>query len=350
MSSLFEFRDRVGRAFRRVGVRLAAACFGLMAMAATGSAQQGTIAGRIVGEGERPLAGARIVVRGTQFVAATDAQGRFRVRVPTGTYTVVASQPGYRQALLTVTVLPEQTSDLQIMLERGVMLPPPPPPAPTPPPPPAPVPPPPPPAPAGGLPQFPWPPPSWTSRHALPVGLAIAGTDQTLGNVEDRMRAALGRAGISEWSVYGVGQDGFALATRMESIEKDGTPKPGDARWSVADPTLAALENDRTFSLWDYLRVLFTAQRGRYRVIVLTITDRPVVPGEATGLPDPGAARLPADWRAKPLNPGATCTALVYEFYRASEEDETMLLGLSSLLAKRHLARAGLWLEDELSR
>jgi len=168
--------------------------------------------------------------------------------------------------------------------------------------------------------------------------------------VEDRLKAALGRAGISEWSVYGIEQDGFALATRMESIEKDGAPKPGSARWSVADPTFAAVENDRKFSLLEYLRALFTAQQGHYRVIVLTITHRPVVPGEATDLPGPGAAGLPADWRARPLNTGATCTALVYEFYRASAEDETMLMGTSSLLAIRHLARAGLWKEDELAR
>jgi hypothetical protein len=203
-----------------------------------------------------------------------------------------------------------------------------------------------------GLPQFPWPPPRWTSRYAVPPGLAIAASDEDLGQVEDRLKVALSRAGISEWSVYGIGQVGFALATRIESIQNDGTPKSGTARWSVADPALTALEEQRSFSLSQYLRSLFTAQRGRYRVIVITVTNRPVVPGGGDSLPAPGAADLPLDWRQRPLIPGTICTALVYEFFRPSAEDDAVLVGtgMSPLLARQHLIRAGLWSDKDLSR
>jgi hypothetical protein len=48
--------------------------------------------------------------------------------------------------------------------------------------------------------------------------------------------------------------------------------------------------------------------------------------------------------------PGTSVTALVYEFYRPSAEDDAVLLGMSSVLAKQHLIRAGLWTDAELSR
>lgn len=312
----------------------------LLGLAVAGAnAQDATVTGRVVDEFQRPVVGATIEVLRVQITATTDESGRFRLRIPAGTYDVIARFPGYSWFGRDIVVSAGQFLEVNIRLRPVLMTVPPPPPPPTP------VPPPP-----DGLPQFPWPPPNWTSRHVVPAGLAITSADQSLGQVEARLKAALSRAGISEWSVYGIKDDGFAMATRIESIEKDGTPKQGNARWSVADPALAALQEQRSFSLWEYLRSLFTAQRGRYRVIVITVTNRPVTPGGEGPLPPPGAAQLPLAWQLKSLMPGTVCTALVYEFYRPSAEDDAVLLGMSPVLAKQHLIRAGLWSDAELSR
>jgi hypothetical protein len=165
------------------------------------------------------------------------------------------------------------------------------------------------------------------------------------GQVEDRLRAALQRGGFSEWSVYAVRQRGFAIVTRLETIERDGRPVTG-RRWQATDPSTNAAT--RSFSLFEYLRALVSANRGRYRVIVLLVTDQAVVPGEEGELPPEGAAELPREWRRKPLGPGYACNALVYEFYRASDEDEVVLVGMG-LPARDHIVRAGLWTVADLT-
>ena len=200
------------------------------------------------------------------------------------------------------------------------------------------------------MPQFPWPPPRWTSRYVLPKGLVVTGEADTLGILFDRITKGLIRGKIYEWSAYGVGNDGFAIVSRMEQIADDGRPKPGAKRWAVQRRL-----HERPVSLAEYIRALFLARPGRYRVIVLIVTTRPIRPSEEEPEPSAmerllreGAGVLPKMLRTKILGPSGRCEALIYEFYRASEDEDPHWVNSSHLLAIDHLTAAGLWRKEEL--
>jgi iron complex outermembrane receptor protein len=82
-------------------------------------AQTGTITGRVteVSAGD-PLPGANVVVEGTTFGAAADADGNFIIlNLPAGTYTVTASVIGYTPMSQGVTVLAGETVTMTFTLE-----------------------------------------------------------------------------------------------------------------------------------------------------------------------------------------------------------------------------------------
>jgi hypothetical protein len=197
------------------------------------------------------------------------------------------------------------------------------------------------PRPSEGLPQFPMPPPEWTLRTVLPAGLVIARQGEPLGDIFDRLRLALGRAQIQDYTVYGIENDGFAVVARMESIGDDG--RPAAERWvqGVVRPAM--------FSIGDYLKALFTARPGRYRVIAFLVTARTVTPGAPADkdtlnrLWRGGAGDLPEDVRGIALPPSGRCEALVYEFFRATDDDPPVYVADSRLTGPQHLAGAGLW-------
>jgi hypothetical protein len=194
---------------------------------------------------------------------------------------------------------------------------------------------------SSGLPQFPMPPPEWTLRTVLPGGLVVARDGEPLGDIFDRLRQALGRAQIQDYTVYGIENDGFAVVARMESIGDDG--RPAAERWvqGVVRPSV--------FSVGDYLKALFTARPGRYRVIAFLVTPRTVTPGEPADkdtlnrLWRGGAGDLPDDVRKINLPPSGRCEALVYEFFRATDDDPPVRVADSRLTGPQHLAGAGLW-------
>jgi hypothetical protein len=171
------------------------------------------------------------------------------------------------------------------------------------------------------IPTFPWPPPRPTTRAVLERAL-LAADAATLGEVAERLTAALGRAGYAEHSFYAV-PGGFALATRLEQIEFDGTPIPEPARWSMAFPPR------ERFSLADYIRALFTAPEAHYRVIVFVVTDRPfrasdetVGPDEALAWIGAGLDRLPDPIGRNRFGPQHAGTALIYQFRKIGHERE----------------------------
>ena len=66
------------------------------------------------------------------------------------------------------------------------------------------------------------------------------------------------------------------MVTRLEQYEEDGTSKVPPDRWSVDVLPL------RTFSLSDYIRALFQANPGYYRIIIFVVTPVPFVESSAT--------------------------------------------------------------------
>jgi hypothetical protein len=199
------------------------------------------------------------------------------------------------------------------------------------------------------MPQFPWPPPRWSSRAVLPAALVIARESEPLGPIFDRLREALRRADISEWSVFAVGGEGFAIVSRLENIDDDGRPTP--TRWSI--DRLSA--RPRSFSIPGYIAALFNASPGRYRVVAFVVTAWPVTassshatPATMENLLASGAGDLPYELRITPLPRSGRCEALVYEFFRPSEDDSPTQVTASRLSAIQHLAAAGLWHAEDL--
>jgi hypothetical protein len=195
-----------------------------------------------------------------------------------------------------------------------------------------------------GIPSFEWPPPTPSGRADVPRNLLIAsGSVQRLDDVGSRLTIALGRAGYRELSYFAV-PHGFALVTRLEQIDSDGTPKNGPNRWSVqfAAPLV--------FSLREYLRALLTATPGYYRIVAFVVTDLPITSKATTTnfavAKDwlwMGSNRLPASIGILKYSESYSCTVLIYEFEQRSGEESVTMLTPSPVPADEHLRRARIW-------
>jgi hypothetical protein len=189
------------------------------------------------------------------------------------------------------------------------------------------------------LPRFEMPPPHASAVAELPRMRRPLPDLGSVATAVSDAAAAAGYTAIHYWAV----RDGFAAATAIEQINDDGTPKQGN-RWS---PGVAA---PRLFSLRSYLRALFTAPRGRYRLIVFVVSPHAFSQRETTLRFRPsidwlwsGLSGLPPSIASAPLTGAHVCTALVYEFEQADPYTEPVLKSPSALDGRTHLQMAGLW-------
>jgi hypothetical protein len=147
------------------------------------------------------------------------------------------------------------------------------------------------------IPKFPWPPPVASSFVTIPLRGLLASSripdyfveywyphNQYLSpeqyrKLRDRRAPvlydanallvfALARSGHYEISYYSV-PDGFALVSRLEQIETDGSPKSSPTRRDTRERDIGS------FSLRTYLRALFLAAPGYYRLVVFVVTPHP---------------------------------------------------------------------------
>ncbi len=196
---------------------------------------------------------------------------------------------------------------------------------------------------APAMPVFPWPPPQPSSRLVLLNSLLVSGQQNlNLGNVDDRITTALLGAGYSERAYFAV-PDGFAIVTKLEQINNDGTSKQPPARWVATGDS-----GSSAFSLSGYIRALFTANAGYYRVIAFLVTDVPFAATGAAPTEDQtnswlrnGFNTLPAEVKQKPYSAGFSCTALIYEFMRTESSPPTLTSNGPD--AETHLQKAGIW-------
>jgi Tetratricopeptide repeat len=191
--------------------------------------------------------------------------------------------------------------------------------------------------PAQTLPDFPWPPPEASATYVLPRELLASRA--TVGQVSDAIISALERTGYTERSFFRTQVDGVALVTQLERINDDGTARAEGERWP------AGLQNNQSSaSLGRFLQGLFYVDRGRYRVIVFILQDRPFVQSsdkitgqQARDWIRTGANVLPPEVRNRSFSEG-TCSVLVYEF----ESDGAATKPVAShLTGKQHLEKAG---------
>jgi len=194
------------------------------------------------------------------------------------------------------------------------------------------------PAPTAGstLPKFPWPPPqpsTWLDVPMSSLGKA-AGANPTLGDVDKKLSGALVQLGYT-WSYFDV-PGGFAIATDLEQINPDGSPKQSD-RWIA-------------FSLGDYLANLFGAPQGYYRVFVFFVTPDLIVPSgtpvsQATAMSwvSGGGNKLPPEMNTLPYTPQYSCTGYIYEFIESGMGAKAILNMPSHIPALQHFKQSGLW-------
>lgn len=191
------------------------------------------------------------------------------------------------------------------------------------------------------VPEFAWPPPEPTSSVSLNRDL-LANGNAKLGDVADHMVSALAEVGYSEKSFYAV-PGGFALVTRLEQIELDGTPLPEPGRWSQAPPP------SKIFSLGAFFGSLFNAPVGNYRVIAFIVTDQPfVTDGEVSaeemeGFLAGGLSWLPEVIRARDFTAGHVGTALIYQFRKVGLYGEPVLHPDGAPTAQAQLDRTGIF-------
>jgi hypothetical protein len=163
---------------------------------------------------------------------------------------------------------------------------------------------------------------------------------RTLYDVNQALSNALADNGYVETSYFSV-PNGFALVTRLEQVERDGSSRESE-RWSVERPTF------RRFALSEYLRLLFTAPTGRYRVIVFVITDLPfhqspdtTTRDEAVSWLRQGANVLPGVLARMTYRGEYNTSALIYDFVKGT--GDARLMNPSEIDAQTHLVRSKLW-------
>ena len=196
---------------------------------------------------------------------------------------------------------------------------------------------------AAAIPAFPWPPPRASARHVVPWKFLRNPEGPTLlRDVSARLEQAFDSAGYSDRSWYSV-PNGFALVSQLEQFRADGTPLDGPARWAVK-VTPGPILN---FS--DYVRALFTAPRGHYRVIAFVVTDQPFTQArrelnreEAEELIRGGVDRLPSFIGEREYTQDFNCTAMIYEYEQTSSGRPARFRLPSALTGRTHLEMARL--------
>ncbi|MCI5130234.1 MAG: hypothetical protein D3904_01640 [Candidatus Electrothrix sp. EH2] len=199
-------------------------------------------------------------------------------------------------------------------------------------------------SPAHNIPQFPWPPPHPSAYSLIPSKLLPSLANKNyLKDVAKKLEAAFDQAGYSQKKYYQV-PDGFALVSQLEQFNPDGTSKTPPDRW-VTDYLPPEI-----FSLTSYIKALFTAKPGRYRIIAFIVTSQPfkeskkiVTRDEAMAWLDNGMFILPESIGKQPYTDKHYCTALIYEFEQPGKEKKPSFKPLSNLTGKDHLQKSKLW-------
>ncbi|HEX4638068.1 MAG TPA: hypothetical protein VH170_01130 [Chthoniobacterales bacterium] len=196
------------------------------------------------------------------------------------------------------------------------------------------------PAPEPEIPQFPFPPPQASASDEIPRELLVAEkTGPKLKDVDAVLSRAFAKCGYGEKSFYAV-PDGFAMASRLEQINDDGSFNAN--RWSLQTAAM------KSFSIESYLHALFQTRAGHFRVVVFVVTNHPfqqtdvkVNSDEAKSWVRKGLNQLPKKIGDRDFTDDYTCTVLVYEF-KSLGGGEAKFVEPSEITGHTHLEKSGL--------
>ncbi|RMA58901.1 caspase family protein [Ulvibacter antarcticus] len=200
---------------------------------------------------------------------------------------------------------------------------------------------------------FPWPPPKASERTV--INRDIFKGCQNFKDVDDILYKVLNTNGYDGKGYYLIMPEadkvqGFAIATRIEQINTDGTPKESPDRWRTS-------WRENSFSPFQYLKSIFLPEKGYFRVIVFVITDLSVKttnssPSRDTSLAwvAEGGSVLPAVIGAYDFTEDFNVTALIYEYEVPENNESAILVAPSSITGKTHLLKANLWTIQQLTK
>jgi hypothetical protein len=189
---------------------------------------------------------------------------------------------------------------------------------------------------------FPFPPPRPSAFQVIPRELLVAGRPLLLlKDIATELDSAFTACGYGEKTYYGI-LDGFAMVSRIEQINEDGTPN--SHRWSLETIPV------EKFSLRAYLNALFKARSGHYRVIAFIATPHSFTPKNVEVTSDQttewffgGSTTLPEEIGNREYSASHACTAFIYEFRRIAG-GQPEFVKPSQMTGRTHLEKAGLWL------
>lgn len=190
-----------------------------------------------------------------------------------------------------------------------------------------------------GIPEFPFPPPRASTQRDLTSFFAQT---QALGKIADRLQACLLDNGYYEYQYYYV-NGGFALVSRIEQYESNGTSLPEPDRWSATP-----YQGDDSWL--GYLRNLFTSNPGHFRVFVFVVSNTPLVTDNSRAVSretalawlQEGAGSLPLQIRQQMTQATTTVSALIYDFETSDTSGATVFKQPSDLTSIVHLQKARL--------
>ena len=200
--------------------------------------------------------------------------------------------------------------------------------------------------PASNSPQLDWPPPKPSASTTVPSASLRKpqGKVTYLRDVDQKLGDALVSNGYARTSYFAV-PNGFAIVTQLEHINADGTSRGAD-RWRTGGGN----ETSGKFSLTNYLKALFTASPGYYRVIIFVVTSQPFAKSEeplssekAEAWLSKGLDKLPEPIANLKFTEEYRATALIYEFRKSESEKSAVFSYPSKWDGKTHLKGAKLW-------
>jgi hypothetical protein len=192
------------------------------------------------------------------------------------------------------------------------------------------------------IPKFPWPPPEASARVVINSTYLLNQHNDTtyFKDVDNKISAALDANGYVEKSYYSV-PDGFAIVTRLEQYNEDGTILNSAKRWNSEYYIMS-----EGFSFGSLFKLLYTANPGYYRFIVFIITPHPfshsgAKPSESDveSWLSNGVLWLPPKLGAMPFTDSYYCTALIYEYEHYKYQEEAILVLPSRLAGNVHLEK-----------
>ncbi len=174
---------------------------------------------------------------------------------------------------------------------------------------------------------------------------------QSLGDVERVISNALSQKGYTNKGYFEF-DNGFMIATQLEHFNSNGTSKRGQYRYP------SRVTFNQSLSFQNYLNTLYLPESGKFRMFVFYVEGVPQQTYEDfneidyslsnnSQVKDSRVDRISSQLINKPYRHknsyDSNITVMVYECQTRANERRPTLLEVSSISAKDHLTRSGLW-------